>query len=397
MKQPDLSSRPPVLVLGGGITALGVMRICHRAGIPVYSLRPSTGIDRYSRWHCPAPMRPGTEGAAQMGVEEHLGCCELPRAVLMPCSDTYTNEAAALDGDLCERFPASLPSLETIGTLTDKAAFGRVLDEIDVPRPLTRTIESAEELDALPASVRSSAFLKPHDSQHFFLKFGVKAFWVNSVEEAAERMRAVEDAGLKVLLQEYIPGPSSEHYLVDGFIDATGRCCGVFARRRLRMYPADFGNSSYMVSVPQEDMAQAIASVRAILERVKFRGIFSAEFKLDPRDGLFKILEVNARPWWYIEFAARGGLDVCTMAYRDALGLPVDEVKGQRVGARLVYPYYDYFACRDAVRAGTLSRRAWARSWFGAQQPLFNWSDPLPALAEAWEAVAGRLRKRLPH
>jgi D-aspartate ligase len=387
--------KPPVLVLGNGITALGVMRACRRAGIPVYSLRPSIGIDKYSRWHRPAPMRPGTEGVLPMGLAEHLGCCELPTAVLMPCSDAFTNEAAALGGELRQRFPASLPSPEAIAALTDKAAFGRLLEEADVPHPVTRLIESAEELEALPESVRSSAFLKPHDSQHFFVRFGVKAFWVNSVAEAAERMRQVEEAGLKVLLQEYIPGPGSEHYLVDGFIDAAGRCRGVFARRRLRMYPADFGNSSYMISVPQEEMAQAIASIRAILERLNFRGIFSAEFKRDPRDGLFKILEVNARPWWYIEFAARSGVDVCTMAYRDALGLPVAEVTGQRVGARLVYPYYDYFACRNAVRAGKLTRREWLRSWIGAQQPLFNWSDPLPALAESWNVGIGWIRNRL--
>ena len=389
-----MKSLPPVLVLGNGITALGVMRTCRRAGVPVFSLRPSIGIDRYSRWHRPAPMRAGAEGLLHPGLAEYLSFCELPTAVLMPCSDAFTNEAAGLEGELRQRFPASLPSRETISALTDKAAFGRLLEEAGVPHPVTRSIESADELVGLPESVLSSAFLKPHDSQHFFARFGVKAFWVTSVAQAAERMRQVEDAGLKVLLQEYVPGPSSEHYLVDGFIDAGGRCCGVFTRRRLRMYPADFGNSSYMISVPQEEMAQAISSVRTILDRLNYRGIFSAEFKRDPRDGLFKILEVNARPWWYIEFTARCGVDVFTMAYRDALGLPVAEVTGQRVGARLVYPYYDYFACRDAVKAGTLTRREWLRSWVGAQQPLFNWSDPLPALAESWNVAAGWVRNR---
>ena len=34
----------------------------------------------------------------------------------------------------------------------------------------------------------------------------------------------------------------------------------------------------------------------------------------------FKILEINARPWWYVELASRCGVDVCTMSYRDAFG-----------------------------------------------------------------------------
>lgn len=390
-----MQTLPPVIVLGQGLTALGVMRTCRRAGLSVYSLGPSTDIDRHSRWHRPAPMRAGAAQLVNPTLAETLAHCALPTAVLMPCSDALADEVAGLDGELRMRFPASLPTRETVSALTDKATFGRMLKETGIPHPFTRELEVADALSDVPESVLSSAFLKPHDSQRFFARFGVKGFWITSVSEATERMRMIEEVGLKVLLQEYVPGPTSEHHLVDGFIDAQGRCRGVFTRRRLRMYPADFGNSSYMISVPREAMSQAIASVQRLLARLNYRGIFSAEFKRDPRDGLFKILEVNARPWWYIEFAARCGVDVCTMAYRDALGLPVAEVDGQRDGVRLVYPYYDYFACGDAVKAGRMTRREWWRSWIGAQQPLFNWSDPMPAVAEFVSVVNGWVRSRI--
>lgn len=393
---PRKPADTPVLVLGSGITALGVLRICHRAGIPAWSLVPSTGPDRSSRWYVPAPMRAHSEGAPT-DLAGRLEACLLPRAVLMPCSDAMTLQAAELTGSLAERFPASVASPAAIRTLVDKAAFAGALARVGVPHPITRTLTGPAELEDVAEDVLAGAFLKPHDSQQFFARFGVKAFRIHSREQAVKRMTAVEQAGLHVLLQEYVPGPGSLHYLVDGFIDRHGVSRAVFTRRRLRMYPRDFGNSSFMVSVPVSEMAQAVDAALELLAHLKYRGIYSAEFKRDPRDGMFKLLEVNARPWWYIEYAERSGVDVCSMAYHDALDRQVANVRDFRVGTRLVYPYTDYFACREAWQAGELSLLDWARSWIGAQHPLFNWSDPGPALAEArtilWRRVTRGLRK----
>ena len=43
---------------------------------------------------------------------------------------------------------------------------------------------------------------------------------------------------------------------------------------------------------------------------VGYRGIFSVEFKLDARDGHYKIIEVNPRPFWLIGHIARAGIDL---------------------------------------------------------------------------------------
>ncbi len=196
-----------------------------------------------------------------------------------------------------------------------------------------------------------------------------------------------------MVVQEYVPGPGSNHYLIDGFIDAGGTVRALFARRRLRMYPPDFGDSTHMVSVPLSEVAPAVESLRTILAAVGYRGIFSAEFKKDERDGVFKILEVNARVWIYVEFAGRCGVDVCTMSYQDALGLPITAPADYRTGVRLVSPYLDLAAVRYAWRQGQMSAGAWLRSWAGAQQPAFNLSDPLPAIAD-WYEVSRKLLRR---
>ena len=156
----------------------------------------------------------------------------------------------------------------------------------------------------------SGSFLKPRDSHAFFRRYKVKACRVESREDAIEQFRKKNSDGFKVLLQEYIPGPTSNHYFLDGFVDRNGQVDAMFARRRLRMYPDDFGNSSYMRSVACSEISQAVDDLKRLLSAISYRGIFSAEFKYDDRDGKYKILEINARPWWYVEFAAICGVDV---------------------------------------------------------------------------------------
>ena len=148
-----------------------------------------------------------------------------------------------------------------------------------------------------------------------------------------------------------------------------------------------------MVSVPLSQVEAATDSLRKILSAVGYRGIFSAEFKRDERDQQFRILEVNARVWIYVEFAGRCGVDVVSMAYRDALGLAVADVETYRHGARMVSPYLDLAALRHAWLNKQMSAASGMRSWVGAQQPAFNFTDPVPSLRD-WYGIGAKVVRR---
>jgi predicted ATP-grasp superfamily ATP-dependent carboligase len=197
------------------------------------------------------------------------------------------------------------------------------------------------------------------------------------------------------MLQEYVPGPPSNHYFLDGFAGEGGEILALLVRRRLRMYPTDFGNSTFMVSVPPDEAAEAAASLRHLLGSLGYRGMFSAEFKRDERDGTFRILEVNARPWWYVEFAARAGMDVVRLAYRAALGLPLDPPKRYQVGRTMIYPYYDHPACRALVPGRVAAARRFLADLVRADQAVFSWDDPVPALRDWTRHAQGFVARRL--
>lgn len=380
----------PCLVLASQVTALGTLRCLGRAGIPVWLASRQPGPAQYSRWYRAAPDPP-VECPDPEALADYVDSLELGGAVLIPGSDDWARAAARLPPDVRNRFPVAVPSGDVLDALVDKERLAQLLEEHEIPAPRVGRVTEDGSIPEMDTEV--DLFLKPTDSQAFFRAFGVKAFRVQSGRETSERVRQVREAGLNVLAQEYVPGEASAHIFVDGFVDRTGRITGMLARRRLRMHPPDFGNSSMMVSIPPQEVREAMDSLRKLLAGIGYRGIFSAEFKEDARDGAFRLLEVNPRAWWYVEFAARCGVNTPWMAYLDAAGRAIPPVERYRSGSRLVYPAYDVQAYRKLRSQGKLRFLRWAQSWLGAQQPVFSFDDPGPALRQAVALVFRRYFK----
>ena len=379
---------PAALVLGKGITALGVVRSLALAGRTPFLVSADEGFVAFSR-HCRLLPSGQSHSAGEDQLPALLERLAEPM-VLMPCSDGWASAVCALTPELARRFPASLAPPEALRGLIDKSAFAEVLRVFDIPHPRTHALASEADLTGLAPELFENAFLKPCESHEFLRRFDRKAFRIKDREEALVRWREAHAAGLPMVLQEYVPGPPTAHYFVDGFMDQQGEIRARFARQRVRMDPPDFGNSTYMVSVPLEEVEGAVRSLDRLLKGIRYRGIFSAEFKLDPRDGLFKILEVNSRAWWYVGFATDCGVNVCEMAYRDALGLPVASATRYAAGRPCVYPHHDWrtWAHSSDPSLGRLLRTL--ASWVGASQPIFRWDDPLPSLAESWAYLVAR-------
>lgn len=382
--------RTTVLALGSGITLLGVLRALSHVEVDVLALPDADRATRRSRWYRSAPRE--LSGMRTEKLAQNLESLR-PGTVLMPCSDVWASTVAALPAEVRSRYPASIAPSSALETLVDKSRFRNTLERLRLPHPATRVMTSLQDLESAPESILQSSFLKPAHSQQFFARFGVKAFRISDKATAQARLAECMAAGFQMMLQEYIPGPPSNHYFVDGFVDRHGVVRALFARRRLRMSPPDFGNSTFQVSVPLIETGDAAATLRSLFADIEYRGIFSAEFKRDARDGEFNLIEVNARPWWYVDFAARCGVNVCELAIRDALGQPVETISTYAVGRRCVFPYYDLQAVREELAAGRLGLRDWASSWLGSYQPVFRWSDPLPAVGEVLALLADRVRR----
>jgi len=372
----------PVLALGGGLTLIGVMRSLGPAGMPFYTVCEDHDFVMRSRWYHPPPAQP--DGGPE-GLADFLHWLPFDQAVLMPCTDEWLRAVSRLPKALARQFPSSIGAASVIETMTDKWHFAQLLESTGVPHPETLLFESYDEMAAVAPHNLQNKILKPLFSATFARKHGVKGYFVQG---KADALRVAVALDYPILLQDYIPGPPTANVFIDGFVDRNGRVCARFARRRLRMCPPRLGNSSFLTSIACREVEPAVKTLDKLLAATAYRGIFSAEFKYDMRDGKFKILEINARPWWYVEFASHCGVNVCSMAYRDALELPVEVASEYTLGRKCVLLPYDFRAFRNHDD-DSLSLWSWIHSWIGAHGGLFSWTDPLPAITYGWRIVAG--------
>ena len=367
-----------MLVFGSGLTALGTIRLLARAGLNPFVVSDTPGIAGKSRFYRAAPRSASKETAVE-NLPAWLDGLPFERAILIPCSDTWALRVVACADDVRARFPTSLSAPQVLEAVIDKWRLAEILAALGLPYPRTTSLDAARNVPDISDGALKGAFLKPRDSATFFKRFGVKAFHVTSQADLTRRLEELSRLGLAVELQEYIPGPASNHFYVEGFVDGSGELPTIFARQRLRMYPLDFGNSTLFKSVHPSVIPDAVETVTRLLKHLKYRGIFSVELKRDERDGVCRLIEVNARPWWYVEFAGQCGVDLISMYVADALGERVTPVPDYTVGKSCVYPLYDYHACRALQKSHELTTRAWAMSWLGSTQPVLRWNDPMPA------------------
>ncbi|HET6431627.1 hypothetical protein [Dyella sp.] len=393
------TTRTPAIVLAQGANALGVLRSLQMAGVPAYVACPPDDLVTRSRWYRPTPgARPwdGTLGATGL---QALRDMPLEQAVLIPGADDAALWLADLpQHELAARFRVSSSSRETQELLQDKSRFAQFLGETDIPHPPTFHIASAADIEAIPFARLDRLFIKPVNSQQFSDILGVKGVRVSGRDELLRVWQQLQAHGFGLMAQEYVPGGADDHYFVDGFRDAGGRLTGLFARRRYRIHPIDFGNSSYCQSIPLAAVEAPVRDLSKLLAQVNYRGIFSAEFKRDARDGQYRILEVNSRAWTYVEFASRCGVNVCEMAWHDALGLPVTAAPAiYPVGAGCVNLPRDIRSLREQPPGARAPALAVMRQWAKAHFHAFRLDDPLPGLVVAADIVAMQWRRMLRH
>lgn len=384
------------IVLGKGATAIGAMRCLARQGIDVVTATPSESLATKSRYFRPARTCDGQLFSPSWQPDDYvqLANLEFDKAVLIPCSDVTAAWAANMPESLYTRFPASNSSRQTLRLLQDKREFANLCQALEAPHPKCFPVDTNEDLRQAPIEKLRNLFFKPTSSCRFAEKYNSKAMHFKSRREAELLWRKFSSDKMKMMLQEYIPGPANSHYFIDGFRDRDGTVRARHTRRRLRMHPADFGNSSYFCQIPDDEIGPAWIMLDKILTHVGYRGIFSAEFKFDERDGEYKILEINTRAWVYVEFAAWCGLDVCNLSYLDALKQPVPNLVSNRQRAACVDLYLDYHSVYSQSKRDRQHVSSVARQWLTSRKTLFCWQDPKPAATWFFRRLMEQMTKK---
>ena len=311
-------AHPPAVVCDASfVNGLTAIRSLGRMGVPVLAVdhRPSA-LGFRSRHALPLlSPDPGTDVASYIDFLSELGDAIGRPTPLIPTHDPPVNAIGAHSGALGDRFLFPFPVGDALARVQSKREQLERAAVAGVDIPETFHPHSLEEALAAADRVGYPLLVKPSSPDGFRRRFHRQAF---RCERPAELERAFADAEpFEPMLQELIPGGDDELYTVGSYVASDGSVLGLFSGRKLRQTPPGVGTCRVGEAVwVQETVDAALLLLRAF----DFHGVSQVEFKRDPRDGRFKLMEVNPRLWLWHGLAAALGVDFTRIAYLELLG-----------------------------------------------------------------------------
>jgi predicted ATP-grasp superfamily ATP-dependent carboligase len=195
--------------------------------------------------------------------------------------------------------------------------------------------------------------------------------------ELHDHYARVSKVKAEVLLQEWIPGGADRIGVWGGHVSASDSAT-YFTARKIVQSPEDFGTGCVVES---DNIAELVDPSLRLCASLDYEGIAEIEYKHDPRDGEFKLIEINPRHWDWHQLGVVGESNITLAAYRHLTGQPralaaKTELRRKWIAEDtfLTYTLQTFF--EGNLSPGKVWRTVAGRRIYA----MFCWSDPLPFL-----------------
>jgi D-aspartate ligase len=371
-----------VVVIGGNFQGLGILRSLSRQRVPTYLLDKGQCIARFSRCvnrfaRCPDVKQEALflEFLLDLARRENL-----EGWLVYPNDDEIVCFLAKHKEELEQYYRVTTPSWDIVKYAYDKVLTYELAAKCGVHVPKTYypdSVEAAAQLD-----IEYPVILKPSVRDPFFTTTGKKAIRINDkaalVDEYTKAVTAI-GPGQVLMVQELIPGRARQLFGV-GSLCCHGQVLARVVVRRPRQHPMDFGHATtYAETVDVPELEEMTAK---ILAAMNYQGLSEVEFMFDQRDGKYKLLEINARPWGWHSIAIGAGVDLPYLSYLNMLG---EEIKqdGFIKGVKWFRLVTDIPTSAIELLMGRMRLGDYLHSLRGRKyEAVFSLGDPLPFLVE---------------
>lgn len=218
--------------------------------------------------------------------------------VLVPCGDNYTRMLVRNQDALRDFYRFCIMSPQTYELLSTKERFYSTCERFGLAFPATDEVDSSTAAGYAPP-FPFPVMVKPSNSVAYWncdFPGKKKAYAVRDQGELARVIERVFGAGYddSLIVQDFVPGDDSRMRVVNAYSDRTGRvrmtCVGDVVLEEHT--PLGIGSYAAIMTGDAPELALRVAS---FLEEVGYVGFSNFDFKLDERDGSFKLFEINPR------------------------------------------------------------------------------------------------------
>jgi len=249
----------------------------------------------------------------------------------------------------------------------------KLASTLGIPIPRTWYVDALSQIEDLKNTLPYPVVIKPRVGGG-----AVGISYPRNADELVHKYRVVHRRFPFPLIQEKIPSHGAG-FGASFLMDENSRVKAAFVHKRLREYPVSGGASTLRESVRHDtlrDMGETL------LKALNWFGVAMVEFKIDPRDGTPRLMEINPRFWGSLALAIEAGVNFPYLLLRMARGEKFKPVEQYEIGKR----------CRWLLPGDLLhfiknpQRRRLQPPFFkfldaNMAYDILSLSDPLPTLA----------------
>jgi predicted ATP-grasp superfamily ATP-dependent carboligase len=360
--------------------ALGIVRSLGKVGVPVYVVvEDRLSPIATSRYLAGAFVRDIHSLDAGRFVEdlaaigERLGC----PAILAPIDDTaavFIGEHAAVleKWYVLPPMPKDLPR-----RLTNKKQLYSLCKSTGVPCPEVVFPRSADDVREFIERATFPVVVKAAESQRLPKAARSTSIARTPSELLTLYLNAESPESPNLIFQEYIPRFCAEDWIVHGYYNPRTDCFVAFTGKKLRSFPPFAGITTLGVSAVNERLRR---QTEKLLRATGYAGIMDLDYRLDHRDGEYKLLDFNPRIGANFRmFEDQAGIDVVRALHLDLTGRSVLQLPAE--DRTFIVEFHDLFASVRYVQCGGLTVGAWSQTLKGPREfAWFSLVDPMPSM-----------------
>ena len=240
--------------------------------------------------------------------------------LVVPCGDDYAVALSCQMDRLDPSYRVVCASGEIVDQMNDKESFYRLCESRGVPYPKT-AVTDGPTVPELPFGFPVA--LKPSDAPAYRahpFEGQKKAFILDTMDELEETVRRIYAAGYpgRLIIQDFIPGSDENMRVVNGYVRGDGTVTLLsLGHPLLEDYsPMAIGNYAAILSYGDDKIYD---TVEGLMAHSGYRGFFNIDMKYDPRDGSFRLFEVNPRAGRSSFFTTLSGNNLAKYAVDDLI------------------------------------------------------------------------------
>lgn len=191
----------------------------------------------------------------------------------------------------------------------------KIANKCNVPHPNNFLPKTLQELSKMKGELKYPCILKPVYGHEFYSLFRIKNFEVNNYNELYSKFKLCLEHNQEVMVQEIIPGPDTNLYKMETYINSKGNFSAKYFMNKIRQNPPIFGVGRVAVSIERNEEVEILSE--RLIKHSRYKGFCSIELKKDPRDNQLKLMEVNVRMTRHIMLPIASGVNFPLLIYKD--------------------------------------------------------------------------------